>query len=89
LSVSFEIARVLVRFNHVASFIVNANDGLMSSRRLQRSWVFDIFCQKMSGNHPREFKKRSLLIVSARDKTISVVAVCISNPDCSPFGVNR
>ena len=25
----FEIARVLVRFNHVASFIVNANDGIM------------------------------------------------------------
>jgi hypothetical protein len=25
----FEIARVLVRFNHVASFIVNANHGVM------------------------------------------------------------
>jgi hypothetical protein len=25
----FEIARVLVRFDHIASFIVNANDGIM------------------------------------------------------------
>jgi hypothetical protein len=25
----FEIARVLVRFNHIASFIVNANHGIM------------------------------------------------------------
>src|SRR5205823_15097663 len=25
----FKLARVLVRFNHVASFIVNANDGIM------------------------------------------------------------
>jgi hypothetical protein len=25
----FEIARVLVRFDHVASFIVNANHGVM------------------------------------------------------------
>jgi hypothetical protein len=25
----FEIARVLVRFDHVASVIVNANDGIM------------------------------------------------------------
>jgi hypothetical protein len=57
--------------------------------RLQRSWAFDIFCQKMSGNHPGEFKKRSLLIVSARDKTISVVAVCIGNPNRSAVGINR
>ena len=25
----FELARMLVRFDHVASFIVNANDGVM------------------------------------------------------------
>jgi hypothetical protein len=43
----------------------------------------------MSGNDSREFKKRSLLIVSARDKTISVVAVCVNNPDRSPVGINR
>jgi hypothetical protein len=45
-------------------------------------------CQKMSGNHPGEFKKRSPFIVSARDKTISVVAVCICNPNCSAVGIN-
>jgi hypothetical protein len=38
-------------------------------------------CQKMSGNHPREFKKRSLLIISAHDETLSFTAMRISNPD--------
>jgi len=28
----FEIARVLVRFDHVASFIVNANQGVTAVR---------------------------------------------------------
>jgi len=46
-------------------------------------------CQKMSGNHPPEFKKCSLLIVSARDETLSVAAMCVSNPDRAPVGVNR
>jgi hypothetical protein len=26
---ALELARVLVRFNHIASFIVNANNGIM------------------------------------------------------------
>jgi hypothetical protein len=29
ISLLFEIAFVLVRFNHVTRFIVNANDGMM------------------------------------------------------------
>jgi hypothetical protein len=62
---------------------------LLSSRRLQRSWVFDIFCQKMSGNVSCEFKKRSQFIIRARDETLSVTAVRIDNKDGSPVGINR
>jgi hypothetical protein len=51
--------------------------------------VFDIFCQKMSGNVSREFKKRSLLIIRARDETLSVTAVRVNNPDCSALGIDR
>jgi hypothetical protein len=43
----------------------------------------------MSGNHPREFKKRSQLIISVDDETVSVVAMRVSNPDGSPAGVHR
>jgi hypothetical protein len=46
-------------------------------------------CQKMNGNDSREFKKRSQLIISARDETVSVAAVGIYNPDRSPVGINR
>jgi hypothetical protein len=50
--------------------------------------VFEIFCQKMSGNDSREFKKRSLLIISARDEPLPVIAVRVSDPDCSPVGIH-
>jgi hypothetical protein len=51
--------------------------------RSQRSWVF-AFCQKMGGNYSREFKKRSRFIIGAHDETLSVTAMCVSNPDRSP-----
>jgi hypothetical protein len=35
----FELARVLVRFDHVASFIVNANRGVMAAVRFFRTIV--------------------------------------------------
>jgi hypothetical protein len=44
-------------------------------------------CQKMGGNHPREFKKRSDLVIGLRDETVSVTAMRISNPDRSPFAI--
>jgi hypothetical protein len=50
--------------------------------------VFDIFCQKMSGNDSREFKKRSQLIIGAHNETFSVAAMCVSNPDGSPLGIH-
>jgi hypothetical protein len=42
----------------------------------------------MSGNHPREFKKRSQLIISAYNEALSVVAMRVNNPHRSPFGIN-
>jgi hypothetical protein len=38
----------------------------------------------MSGNHPREFRKRSLLIISVHNEPFSVASMCVCNPDCSP-----
>jgi hypothetical protein len=35
----------------------------------------------MSGNHPREFQKRSLLIISAHDEPLSVAAMGVSDKD--------
>jgi hypothetical protein len=46
-------------------------------------------CQKMSGNHPREFKKRSQLIISARDEPLAIAAMRVYNPDRSLVGINR
>jgi hypothetical protein len=36
-----------------------------------------------------EFEKRGQLFISTDNETISVVALCVRNPDCSPFGINR
>jgi len=54
--------------------------------RSQRSWVF-AFCQKMGGNHPREFKERSQLIIGAHNETLPIVSVRVTNPDRSPLGI--
>jgi hypothetical protein len=61
---------------------------LLSSRRLQRSWVFDIFCQKMNGNVSREFKKCSQLVISAHNEPLSIVAMRVSNPDGSSVRIH-
>ena len=42
----------------------------------------------MSGNHPREFKKRSLLFVGVHNEALTVAAVCVSNKDRSPFTIH-
>jgi hypothetical protein len=57
--------------------------------RVQRSCVPSIFCQKMSANHPREFKKRSQLFIRVHDEALTVAAMRVCNPDCSPVGINR
>jgi hypothetical protein len=37
----------------------------------------------MSGNHPREFKKRSQLFIGAHNETLSVAAMRVNNPGCA------
>ena len=35
-----------------------------------------------------KFQKRSQLFISAHNETLSVAAMCVSNPDCSPAGIH-
>jgi hypothetical protein len=42
-----------------------------------------------SPNRRLQFEKRSQLFIRVRNKTLSVVAVCVCNPDCSPVEINR
>jgi len=35
------------------------------------------------------FQKRSQLFIRPHNETLSIVAMCVSNPDCSPVGINR
>jgi hypothetical protein len=43
----------------------------------------------MGGNYSREFKKRSLPIISAYNEPLSVAAMRISNPDRMSVRINR
>jgi hypothetical protein len=36
----------------------------------------------------REFHERSQYFIRTNDETLSVVAVCVNNPDHSPFRIN-
>jgi hypothetical protein len=38
---------------------------------------------------PLQFQKRRQLFIRARNETLSVATVGISNPDRSPVGINR
>jgi len=35
-----------------------------------------------------EFEKRSQFFIRTHNETLSVVAVCVCNPDCSPLEIN-
>jgi hypothetical protein len=37
----------------------------------------------------QQFQKRSQLFICSHNETLSVVAMRVSNPDCSPVGMNR
>jgi hypothetical protein len=39
--------------------------------------------------HSFEFHKRPQLFISAHDETLSIVAMCVNNPNCSPDGIDR
>jgi len=43
----------------------------------------------MSGNHPREFKKRSRLIIGVHNEALPIFPMRVNNPDRSPVGINR
>ena len=40
-------------------------------------------------NHRFEFHKSGQLLIRVHNKTLSVVALCVCNPDRSPLGINR
>ena len=48
----------------------------------------DITVLMVVANHRFEFEKRSQLFIRTRDGTLSIVAVCVNNPDCSTFGIH-
>src|SRR5262249_40500103 len=41
----------------------------------------------VAGNRPFKFQKRRQLFICSHNETLSVVAVCIDNPCCSPFAI--
>jgi hypothetical protein len=43
----------------------------------------------LSQNRRFQFHKRSQLFIRTHNEPLSVVAVRINNPDCSPVGINR
>ncbi len=40
-------------------------------------------------NRRFKFQKRSQLFIRAHNKTLSIVAMCVGDPDRSPVGINR
>jgi hypothetical protein len=40
-----------------------------------------------SANRRFQFQKRSQLFIRAHNETLSVAAVCVSNPDCSALAI--
>jgi hypothetical protein len=40
-------------------------------------------------NRRFEFQKRGQLFICVHNETLSVIAVGVHNPDCSPVGINR
>jgi hypothetical protein len=36
-----------------------------------------------------KFEKRRQLLIRTHNETLSVIAMCVCNPDCSPVGINR
>jgi len=42
-----------------------------------------------SANRRFKFKKCGRLLIRVHNETLSVVAVRVCNPDCSPVGINR
>jgi|SRR5262245_34475372 len=45
------------------------------------------FSQLVDTDRPFQFQKRSQFFIRTHNETLAVVAVCVSNPDCSPLGL--
>jgi len=64
-------------------------------------WVFSYFGElgrnlaclsrqfTASANRQIEFDKRSQLFIGLHNETLSIVAMCVGDPDRSPVGINR
>ena len=61
--------------------------SLLSTRQRQNDLRDQIHRELV--NRPFQFHKRGQQFIRTHNKTLSVVAVRISNPDGSPVGINR
>jgi hypothetical protein len=48
-------------------------------------WVYETLV--VSPNRRFESRKRSQLLIRTHNETLSVVAMCVSDEDCSPVGI--
>ena len=53
-----------------------------------RKVSLNFFSQKAGTNRPFQFQKRSQLFIRTHNETLSIVAMRVCNPDCSPIGIN-
>jgi hypothetical protein len=53
---------------------------------LNSAWVRET---GRSPNRRFKFQKRGQLFSRPHNETLSVVAMCVRNPDCLPVGINR
>src|SRR5215471_12887417 len=46
--------------------------------------IVGAFSQKVDTNRPLQFQKRGQQFIGAHNETLSIIAMCVSNPDCAP-----
>jgi hypothetical protein len=62
--------------------------GHAQPRRRARSFYSIRSGWNIALNRRFEFKKRGELFICSHNETLSVIAVCVSNPDRSPFAID-
>ena len=53
--------------------------------RRRKQLAFDLIAHEMETNRPFQLKKRSQLFFRVHDEPLSVVAMCVHDPDFSPL----
>jgi len=53
-----------------------------------RLWLA-LFGQQVDTNRLFQFQKRSPLFIGVNNKPLSIVAMCVNNPNWSSAGINR